>query len=97
LKNYFGENILRNSISFDIISDPHIASDGKSYTPNEFKTLFPEGNTTFIPNSTYTREPLTEINPEETEPYKKFLIKNYMLIDAQLADAQLEDAQLANL
>ena len=60
--------------------------------PNEFKTLFPEGNTTFIPNSTYTREPLTEINPEETEPYKKFLIKNYMLIDAQL-----EDAQLANL
>ena len=83
LKNYFGEDILKNSISLDIIIDPHIASDGKSYTPDEFKNLFPEGNTTFIPNSLLTGKPLKKINPNETETeyYKKFLIKNFMLED----------------
>jgi len=64
---------------FDIISDPHIASDGNSYTPDVFKGLFLEGD--IIPKSPITREPLAIINPEETEYHKKFLIKNVMLSD----------------
>ena len=83
METYFGEgnNVLTNSISFDIISDPHIASDGKSYTPDAFKGLFTEGNTTLIPHSPITREPFEKINPEAPEYYKKFLRKNFMLSD----------------
>ena len=82
LGTYFGENVVSNSISLDIISDPHIASDGKSYTPEIFKQLFPKDNNTFIPISPITREALIQINPQATYYYKKFLKPNFMLRDA---------------
>ena len=83
LETYFREenNILTNSITQDIISDPHIASDGMSYTPDGFKDFFKGKNNTFTPHSPITQEPLEKINPEAPEYYKKFLRKNVMLSD----------------